>query len=104
MDQNELAPDVVVSGTVWELVPQVRDVMKGYRQGKWIGNIYVNNYGAKSLIYTMKDGAAKLAPYHGFEDKLPKEVKDEVKKAKEDIIAGKLEVPNIWTWDPETWR
>ncbi len=52
----------------------------------------------------MKDGAAKLAPYHGFEDKLPKEVKDEVKKAKEDIIAGKLEVPNIWTWDPETWK
>jgi basic membrane lipoprotein Med (substrate-binding protein (PBP1-ABC) superfamily) len=43
----------------------------------------------------MAKGGAKLAPYHGFEDKLPQEVKDKVANLKEQILGGTFRVPII---------
>lgn len=41
----------------------------------------------------MAEGGADLASYHGFEDVIPQELKDQTEQAKEDILAGNLEVP-----------
>ncbi len=44
-------------------------------------------------IFSMAEGGADLAPFHGFADTLPAEVVEAVEKAKADIMAGSLTVP-----------
>ena len=41
----------------------------------------------------MGKGGAYLAPFHGFEEKLPKEVIDMVKEREKEILEGLFRVP-----------
>jgi basic membrane lipoprotein Med (substrate-binding protein (PBP1-ABC) superfamily) len=84
-DQNELAPDTVVTGPVWDMSPTVRYVIDQVKKGA---------YQAQDLkdFSMMVKGGASLAPYHSWEDKLPAEVKDLVKTRMAEIISGKFRV------------
>lgn len=84
-DQNSLAPDTVVTGPIWDMHPTVEYVIKQVKAGV---------YTAQDLkdFSMMGKGGASLAPYHGWEQKLPKEVIDLVNAKSADIISGKFRV------------
>jgi basic membrane lipoprotein Med (substrate-binding protein (PBP1-ABC) superfamily) len=87
-DQHELAPSVVVTSAVWDMYPTIEYCVKMVRADAWT---------AQDLKdwSMMAKGGARLAPYHGFEDKLPQEVKDKVASLKEQILNGTFRVPII---------
>jgi len=84
-DQNSLAPDTVVTGPIWNMRPTVAYVVDQVKKGA---------YQAQDLkdFSMMVKGGATLAPYHGWESKLPAEVKDLVKQRTDDILSGKFRV------------
>lgn len=84
-DQNSLAPDTVVTGPIWDMHPTVQYVIKQVKAG---------TYTAQDLkdFSMMGKGGASLAPYHSWEQKLPKEVIDLVNAKAEDIKSGKFRV------------
>jgi len=87
-DQHELAPSVVVTSAVWNMYPTIEYCVEMVRKNAWT---------AQDLKdwSMMAKGGAELAPYHGFEDKLPQEVKDKVANLKEQILNGEFRVPII---------
>jgi basic membrane lipoprotein Med (substrate-binding protein (PBP1-ABC) superfamily) len=84
-DQNELAPDTVVTGPVWDMRPTAQFVIDQVKKGA---------YTAQDLkdFSMMVKGGASLAPFHSWADKLPADVKDLVQKRMDEIIAGKFRV------------
>jgi basic membrane lipoprotein Med (substrate-binding protein (PBP1-ABC) superfamily) len=84
-DQNELAPDTVVTGPVWDMRPTVQYIVDQVKKGA---------YQAQDLkdFSMIVKGGASLAPYHGWEEKLPQDVKDLVKQRLDEIISGKFRV------------
>lgn len=84
-DQNELAPDTVVTGPVWNMRPTVQYLIDQVKKGA---------YTAQDLkdFSMMTKGGSYLAPFHSWEGKLPAEVKDLVKTKTDAIIAGKFRV------------
>jgi basic membrane protein A len=63
-DQNSLAPDLVVSGPVWNMGPTVDYVVKTVAAGA---------YTAQDLkdFSMFAKGGATLAPFHNTESKIP---------------------------------
>jgi len=88
IDQNELAPDVVITGPVWNMVPTVEYCIDAVKKGEWK---------AQDLrLYSMMGmGGASLAPFHSFTTKLPPELINEVREVEADIRSGKFVVPII---------
>jgi basic membrane lipoprotein Med (substrate-binding protein (PBP1-ABC) superfamily) len=84
-DQNELAPDTVVTGPVWDMAPTVTYVLDQVKKGA---------YQAQDLkdFSMMVKGGASLAPFHSWESKLPQDVRDLVKQRTEEILNGKFRV------------
>ena len=84
-DQNDLAPDTVVTGPVWSMRPTVQYLVNQVKKG---------SYTAQDLkdFSMMVKGGATLAPYHAWEAKLPADVKALVKQKADDILAGKFRV------------
>lgn len=85
-DQNALAPNTVVTGDVASfgdvLVVAVKDTIDGNFKGG------ITNYG-------FPQGIMALAPFHGFEDKIPQEVKDELSQVIKEITEGTRVIPVI---------
>jgi basic membrane protein A len=86
LDQNSLAPDYVITGPVWNMSPTVEYVIKSVQGG---------TYQALDLreFSMMGKGGAELAPFHGFENKLPKDVMDLVTTTEQQIKSGEFRVP-----------
>jgi basic membrane protein A and related proteins len=84
-DQNSLAPDYVVTGPVWNMQPTVEYLLKQVAAG---------SYTAQDLkdFSSMTKGGSSLAPLHGFEKKLPKDLLDKVVKREDEIKKGKFRV------------
>ena len=90
VDQHALAPDVVVTGPVWNMIPTVEYCIETVKAKQWK---------AQDLrLYSMmgKQGAS-LAPFREFEGKLPPEVVKEVKDLEAKIRSGELVVPIVET-------
>ncbi len=85
-DQNSLAPDTVITGPVWHLEPLVRYVIDQVSKG---------SFTAQDLKYftMMGKGGASLAPFHGFEAKLPADLVELVKTKEAEIVGGLFRVP-----------
>lgn len=62
-DQNELAPDSVVTGPVWDMAPTINYVIKAVKAGAWT-SLDLKDFSM------MGQGGASLAPLHGFEESL----------------------------------
>jgi basic membrane protein A and related proteins len=84
-DQNSLAPDYVVTGPVWNMEPTVNYLLK---------QVVGGTYTAQDLkdFSSMAKGGASLAPLHGFEQKLPKELVDKITKRQDEIMKGRFRV------------
>jgi basic membrane protein A and related proteins len=91
VDQNSVAPDVVVTSDVARWDANAQYVIDAWWRHVTEGTPYTAP--ASRIQFSMKDGGSDIAPFYGFSDKLPKDVLDAVAKAKADILAGKLVVP-----------
>jgi basic membrane lipoprotein Med (substrate-binding protein (PBP1-ABC) superfamily) len=80
-DQNELAPETVVTGPVWNMEPTVNFVIDQVRAG---------SYTALDLkdFSMMGQGGAMLAPLHDFEETLDPELIEMVRAREQEIIDG----------------
>lgn len=87
-DQNSISPNCVVSSTEYN-IPQV--IVKAIED--------VKNKTFKGGVFQlgMAEGIVTIAPYHGFEDKIPQELKDLVNKRIEEIKNKTFSVPLIET-------
>lgn len=83
-DQNELAPDTLLSSSVYH-IPHVVEVAFGtVADGSFAGGIYQLG---------MKEGAVSVAPYHNLESKIPDELKTKIADKIAAIESGEFEVP-----------
>lgn len=87
-DQNAAAPDTVVTCI---------DNRFGVIIEKGITDIAAGTFADKSYLPTLPDGAVALTPFHGFESKIPQDLKDRVAAAEAKIKSGELKVPVIMT-------
>lgn len=85
-DQNDLAPETVLTGPVWHLEPLVRYV---------IDQVNKDSFTAQDLkdFTMMGKGGASLAPLHGHESWLPAELVELVREKEAEIISGLFRVP-----------
>jgi basic membrane lipoprotein Med (substrate-binding protein (PBP1-ABC) superfamily) len=84
LDHHETAPDHIITSAMVDWSVTVMKVLD---------RVLAGNFVAGEYTYSMREGGASLAPYYGFEDKLPKEVKDKVAELKAKIMDGTLIVP-----------
>lgn len=84
-DQNELAPDLVVSSPVWNMIPTVDYVIK---------QVSSKTYTAVDLkdFSMMGKGGASLAPFHNTESKIPADLLKKVKDKESQIKSGLFRV------------
>lgn len=84
-DQNELAPDTVVTGPVWDMEPTIDFVIKQVKAG---------SYTALDLkdFSMMGQGGAMLAPFHGFESTLDPALLEMVQTREQEIKDGLFRV------------
>ncbi|RLG77133.1 MAG: BMP family ABC transporter substrate-binding protein [Thermoprotei archaeon] len=95
VDQNSLAPDVVLGSVVWDLKPFVQYVVDMVRSGNIHGGII--NWG-------MKEGWAKFVWNDDLKNSVvPPEVVQKVNEVEQGIINGSIKVPIYEDWDPNRW-
>ena len=85
-DQNELAPETVITGPVWNMRPTVQYILNQVAGG---------TYTAQDLkdFSMMAKGGASLAPLHGFADTLDAGLVELVQTREEEILSGLFRVP-----------
>jgi basic membrane lipoprotein Med (substrate-binding protein (PBP1-ABC) superfamily) len=84
-DQNELAPESVVTGPVWNMEPTVNFVIDQVLAGSYTG-LDLKDFSM------MGQGGASLAPLHDFEDTLDPELVELVQTREQEIIDGMFRV------------
>jgi len=84
-DQNSLAPDIVVTGPVWDMGPTVDYVIKQVIAGSFTGQ------DLKDFSMVAKGGAA-LAPFHGLDSKIPADLLKKVLDREAAIKSGNFRV------------
>ncbi|MDZ4159109.1 MAG: BMP family protein [Anaerolineaceae bacterium] len=84
-DQHELAPDYVVSSSVWNLTPTFEYVLAAVKAGVFTAQDLKD-------FSMMGKGGAVLAPYYGLEAKLPADLLAAVEAKKQEILNGAFRV------------
>lgn len=84
-DQNELAPETVVTGPVWNMEPTVNFVISQVAAGSYTG-LDLKDFSM------MAYGGASLAPFHGFEDTLDPALVELVRAREQEIVDGLFRV------------
>jgi basic membrane protein A len=84
-DQNELAPEYVVSSAVWNMNPTVRYVINQVATGAY------TSQDLKDFSMVAKGGAS-LAPFHATESELPADLLELVQERAEQIKTGLFRV------------
>jgi basic membrane protein A and related proteins len=84
-DQNELAPDYVVTSVVWHMEPTVDYVINQVNAGAFTAQ------DLKDFSMFAKGGAS-LAPFHGLESKIPADLMAKVVEREEQIRKGLFRV------------
>jgi basic membrane protein A and related proteins len=84
-DQNELAPETVVTGPVWNMTPTVEYV---------IAQVAGETYTAQDLkdFSMMGKGGASLAPLYDFEESIDAEILEMVRTREQEILDGLFRV------------
>jgi basic membrane protein A and related proteins len=84
-DQNELAPDLVVSSAVWNMDPTINYLITQVKAG---------TFTAQDLkdFSMMGKGGATLAPFHGLDSKLPADLVKKVTDKEAAIKSGAFRV------------
>jgi basic membrane protein A and related proteins len=84
-DQNELAPDTVVTGPVWNMDPTVDYVLRQVAAGVFTAQDLKD-------FSMMAKGGASLAPFHSFQDSLDPDVVKMVTDRQQQIMDGLFRV------------
>ncbi len=90
VDQNSLAPEVVVSSTIARWDNCIKYIINEWWNHATKGVPY--NAPIKGISFPMAEGGADIASYHSLADKIPEKVKDAVNKARQEIKEGKLKI------------
>jgi basic membrane protein A len=85
-DQNALAPEVVITGPIWDMYPTIKFAIEMVKKKAWVSM----DLGEWSM---MAKGGSRLAPYHSFEKTLPASVLKEVQDLEQKIVNGTYRVP-----------
>jgi basic membrane protein A len=62
---------------------------------KTIKDVVDGKFTGGTVIYKLADGGVDLAPFHNFDSQVPQTLKDEIAKAKADIISGAITVDGV---------
>jgi len=98
---SELGADklVVIGVDVDQFLSNTKDqkvyltsVMKGIQASVFdtVNNMVKNGALGDDYVGTLANGGGGLAPFHGFDDKVPADLKSDLDKIKQDIIDGKI--------------
>jgi basic membrane protein A len=90
-DQNHLAPDTVLTSFVLDMEKAYDNAVKMVRDGTFRGEIF--KPGLEMGKSAPGDGIIYLASFHSLDKEVPPEVKEQVSQAAEDIIEGRMIVP-----------
>ncbi|MBN1230252.1 MAG: BMP family protein [Anaerolineales bacterium] len=84
-DQNELGPESVISGPVWNMNPTVDYI---------IGQVAAGSFTAQDLkdFSMMAKGGATLADFHGMDDSIPADILALVQQRQQEILDGLFRV------------
>ena len=83
-DQNDLAPDTILSSSVYHIPHVIEVAFKTVADGTFEGGIYQLG---------MADGAVSVAPYHNLDSAVPDELKQKISDKIAAIESGEFEVP-----------
>ncbi len=86
LDQNDIAPDYVITGPVWNMTPTVEYVVSQVKAGTF------TSMDLKDFSM-MGKGGALLADYHGNDSKIPADVLKAVNAKIEGIKNGSVRIP-----------
>jgi basic membrane protein A and related proteins len=94
-DQNKLAPNTVLTSFVIDMDKAYDQAYKSVKDGTFVGKL------TKPGIETGKggpgDGIVYLAPFHSLDTKVPANVKAKLAQLTQDVISGKIQVPERTT-------
>lgn len=85
VDQNNLAPDTVITSAVKGITQATYLIVKHYKEGNLVGG---QNY-----IFGIKEDSTGIAPFHDFDSIIPQEVKDFINQVIKDMKEGKIVPP-----------
>ena len=91
VDSSKIAPDVVPTSALVNWEPHLNYVINEWKEYKETSEPY--DAPMEEVWFSMAEGGGDIAPYHGFEDQIPTEVKDAVSNARAAILSGDLTVP-----------
>ncbi len=83
-DQHELAPETILTSSIYNVPTLVVDAVDDVINGKFTGEI--KNFG-------MAEGVVELAPYYDMESAIPEDVRTMIADKAEEIKSGAFEVP-----------
>jgi basic membrane lipoprotein Med (substrate-binding protein (PBP1-ABC) superfamily) len=91
VDQNDVAPEVVLSSSIARWDPHLKTLIDVWRDHQMNGTAY--NAPTEPIIYSMAEGGTDIAPYHSLEAEVPDDVKAKVEEVRQAILSGEFEVP-----------
>lgn len=79
-DQNYIAPNNIITSAMKKIDVAVSDTIESIVNGKLETG--------KNYVYSVQNNGVGIAPFHGFADKIPADLKKLVDKAAQDIKSG----------------
>ncbi|HEX2978660.1 MAG TPA: BMP family protein [Anaerolineaceae bacterium] len=82
-DQNHLGPEVVLTSVTWDIQPVVKAMAEAVMNGTWE---------SKTYQFGVKEGAVKLADFHGLDSNVPADIMQKVNDKMAAIKGGSFTV------------
>lgn len=92
VDQHKVNPKVVVTSSMVRFDPSIVFAIDEWWAFRTQGKRYAAPK-AQPIVYSMAQGGSDLAPFHAFQERLPKDVLARAEQMKADVLAGRLKIP-----------
>lgn len=90
-DQNKLAPETVLTSFVLDIEKAFDQAIKMVQADNFIGKVF--KPGLETAKGASGDGIVYIASFHSLDDKVPADVKAKLGQLTQDVINGKISVP-----------
>ena len=90
-DQHNAAPDTVLTSFVLDIDKSFEQAINMVQNGNFSGQLY--KPGLETAKGASGDGIVFIAPFHNLDSKVPADVKQRLNQIVQDIISGKIVVP-----------